>query len=184
MKISETALPGVLLIELQIFADARGSFMETWRWDRYEEQGIPVRFVQDNVSFSLHGVLRGLHFQNPHGQGKLIQALQGEIFDVAVDIRVGSPTFGHWVSVTLSQDNRRQLYVPEGFAHGFCVVSQTAVVSYKCTDVYHPPSEGGILWNDPDLNIAWPIAHPLLSPKDAAFPPLREIAQERLPRYR
>src|SRR5262245_40470608 len=129
MKISETALPGVLLIELQVFADARGSFMETWRRDRYEEQGIPAHFVQDNFSFSLYGVLRGLHFQNPHGQGKLIQALQGEIFDVAVDIRVGSPTFGQWLGVRLSEFNHHQLYITDGFAHGFCVMSQTAVVS-------------------------------------------------------
>jgi dTDP-4-dehydrorhamnose 3,5-epimerase len=183
MKISETALPGVLLIELQIFADARGSFMETWRWDRYEEHGVPARFVQDNISFSLHGVLRGLHFQNPHGQGKLIYVLQGEIFDVAVDIRLGSPTFGQWLGVRLSEYNHHQLYIPDGFAHGFCVLSPTALVSYKCTDVYHPQSEGGILWNDPDLGIEWPIARPLLSPKDAAFPLLREIAQGRLLRY-
>ena len=184
MNISETALPGVLLIELQVFADARGSFVETWRWDRYEAHGIPARFVQDNVSFSLQGVLRGLHFQQPYGQGKLIQALQGEIFDVAVDVRVGSPTFGKWVGVRLSRENHHQLYIPEGFAHGFCVVSPTALVSYKCTDVYHPQSEGGILWNDPALGIEWPSAQPLLSPKDAVFPPLREIAEKRLPRYR
>jgi len=184
MKISETALPGVLLIELQVFADARGSFMESWRWDRYEANGIPARFVQDNVSFSIQGVLRGLHFQHPHGQGKLLQVLQGEIFDVAVDIRVGSPTFGKWVGVTLSQENYCQLYIPDGFAHGFCVVSQTATVLYKCTTVYHPQSEGGILWHDPDLGIKWPVSHPLLSPKDAGFSTLREIAPERLPRYR
>ena len=184
MKISETNLPGILLIDVKVFADERGSFMETWQAERYVEAGVPYHFVQDNVSFSRHGVLRGLHFQYPHGQGKLVYVLQGEVFDVAVDIRVGSPTFGQSVGVTLSENNNRQIYVPEGFAHGFCVVSPTAMVAYKCTDIYRPQSEGGILWNDPELNIPWPIAQPSLSPKDAVYPLLRAIDPARLPRYR
>ena len=184
MKISETALPGVLLIDVRVFADARGSFMETWQSERYAEGGIPRHFLQDNVSFSHHGVLRGLHFQHPQGQGKLVYVLQGEIFDVAVDIRVGSPTFGQWVGITLSENNHQQLYVPDGFAHGFCVVSQSAMVAYKCTDIYRPQTEGGVLWNDPELNIQWPISQPNLSLKDASYPLLRDIDSMRLPQYR
>ena len=184
MKISETTLPGVLLVDVQVFTDARGSFMETWHSERYAEGGVPPHFVQDNLSFSRHGVLRGLHFQHPHGQGKLVYVLQGEIFDVAVDIRIGSPTFGQWVGVPLSEKNHQQLYVPDGFAHGFCVVSPTAMVAYKCTDIYRPQTEGGVLWNDPELNIQWPISQPNLSPKDASYPLLRDIDPARLPQYR
>ncbi len=183
MKVSETTLPGVLLIEPRVFTDSRGVFMETWRQDRYAAQGLPAQFVQDNLSLSVHGVLRGLHFQYPHGQGKLVQVLHGEIFDVAVDIRLGSPTFGRWIGLNLSGENHRQLYIPEGFAHGFCVASETAVVLYKCTNFYHPQAEGGVLWNDPELAINWPIRVPILSPRDALHPPLKALSQERLPLY-
>lgn len=177
----ETDLPGVVIIEPQVFEDARGFFMETWRQDRYQEYGLPVRFVQDNLSYSTRGILRGLHFQHPRAQGKLIQALHGEIFDVAVDIRVGSPTFGCWIGVVLSGDNRRQLYIPEGFAHGFCVISESALCAYKCTDFYVPAAEGGVLWNDPDIGIEWPVRAPILSSRDATHPPLKKIPRERLP---
>lgn len=183
MKISETALPGVLLIEPQVFTDARGFFFESWRQDRYHAQGLPVSFVQDNISVSAGNVLRGLHFQHPHAQGKLIQTLHGEIFDVAVDVRVGSPTFGRWLGMVLSAENHRQLYIPGGFAHGFCVISATSVVLYKCTDFYHPQSEGGVLWNDPDLGIEWPVQAPILSPRDAAYPPLHALPEQGLPVY-
>jgi dTDP-4-dehydrorhamnose 3,5-epimerase len=183
MKITETALPGVLLIEPRVFTDARGSFMETWHQARYHELGLPAHFVQDNISFSVRNTLRGLHFQHPKAQGKLVQVLHGEVFDVAVDVRVGSPTFGKWVGMKLSGDNAQQLYIPEGFAHGFCVMSDVAAVSYKCTDFYAPEAEGGIAWNDADLGIPWPSQSPLLSPKDASYPSLMRVPQDRLPRY-
>ncbi len=171
MKVEDTDLPGVKLIHPRVFEDARGFFMETWHRARYREAGLPD-FVQDNLSCSKKGVLRGLHFQHPHPQGKLVQVLAGEIFDVAVDIRQGSPTFARWVGVVLSSKNRRQLYIPEGFAHGFCVLSEEALVAYKCTDVYHPEADRGLRWDDPDIGIAWPIEDPILSPKDAGAPRL------------
>ncbi|MFZ3373647.1 MAG: dTDP-4-dehydrorhamnose 3,5-epimerase, partial [Desulfitobacteriaceae bacterium] len=146
------------------------------------EHGLPAIFVQDNLSFSQKGVLRGLHFQNPNGQGKLVYVLQGEVFDVAVDIRVGSPTRGEWVGVTLSSENKRQFYIPEGFAHGFCVTSDTALFAYKCTEVYQPQSEYGVSWQDPDLGIQWPIKKPLLSEKDLNYPRLKDISVVVLPR--
>lgn len=183
MKVIKTRLPGVLAVEPVVFGDARGFFMETWHKDRYLEAGLPAVFVQDNVSFSTRGVLRGLHFQNPNAQGKLVYVLHGEIFDVAVDIRVGSPTFGHWVGMILSSDNKRQLYVPEGFAHGFCVTSETALVAYKCTDFYNPRAEGGIIWNDPDIGIAWPCDNPVLSEKDQRFAALKDLPPDKLPRW-
>jgi len=181
MKISETKLPGVLIIEPAVFGDARGFFMETWHQKRCAEVGLPTSFVQDNLSFSRQGTLRGLHFQHPHAQGKLVYVLQGEVFDVAVGIRIGSPTFGQWVGVTLSADNKRQLYIPAGFAHGFCVTSETALFAYKCTDFYNPQAEGGILWNDPDIGIAWPIDTPVLSEKDRNYPRLKDLPPGRLP---
>jgi len=184
VKVSDTPLPGVLIIEPRVFDDARGFFMETWHQAHYQAVGLPAHFVQDNLSHSARGILRGLHFQNPHAQGKLLSVLQGEVFDVAVDIRVGSPTFGQWVGVVLSSGNRRQLYIPEGFAHGFCVTSETALLTYKCTDFYAPQAEGGLLWNDPDIGIEWPIRTPLLSAKDVAYPTLNTIPLGRLPRYR
>ncbi|HLM43347.1 MAG TPA: dTDP-4-dehydrorhamnose 3,5-epimerase [Archangium sp.] len=174
MKISETELPGVLLLEPKRFGDDRGFFMELFHAKRYSEAGIPGPFVQDNFSRSAKGILRGLHFQQPHAQGKLVQVFAGTVYDVAVDIRRGSPTFGKWVGVELSADNRRQLWVPAGFAHGFCVLSESADFHYKCTELYSPASEHGIAWNDPDLGIPWPVKSPLLSPKDSAAPRLKD----------
>lgn len=183
MLIHTTNLPGVVIIEPRVFGDERGFFMETWNQARYAEAGLPERFVQDNLSFSRHGVLRGLHFQNPNGQGKLVSVLQGEVFDVAVDIRLGSPTFGQVASVRLSAENKRQFYIPPGFAHGFCVTSETALFAYKCTEFYEPKAEASLRWNDPALAIAWPIEQPELSAKDAAAPTLADFPSERLPRY-
>ncbi len=181
MKAVPTSLPGVVIVEPKVFGDARGFFKETWSAQRYAEAGVAETFVQDNLSKSSRGVLRGLHLQHPHGQGKLVQAVLGEVYDVAVDVRRGSPTFGKWVGVTLSEDNHRQLYIPPGFAHGFCVTSETALFSYKCTDGYHPECELGVLWNDPDIGIQWPVDEPSLSDKDRAYPVLGDIAAEVLP---
>jgi dTDP-4-dehydrorhamnose 3,5-epimerase len=183
VKITPTALPEVLLIMPQFFADERGFFAETWNQARYQRAGLPAQFVQDNLSYSGRGVLRGLHFQYPQAQGKLIYVLQGEVYDVAVDIRAGSPDFGRWVGLSLSDANRQQLYIPPGFAHGFCVVSDSALLVYKCTAPYNPQTDGGIRWDDPELDIPWPCEQPLLSSKDAAAPLLREIEQRRLPPY-
>lgn len=183
MHITETTLPGVRLIEPKVFGDERGFFMETWNQARYAEIGLPGRFVQDNLSFSRRGVLRGLHFQHPNGQGKLVYCLQGEVFDVAVDIRVGSPTFGQSAVAILSGENRRQFYIPPGFAHGFCVVSDTALFAYKCTEFYDPQSEASLLWNDPALAIEWPVHAPDLSFKDRTALALNEFPVERLPHY-
>jgi len=175
MKVSETTLPGVYLIELRVFPDQRGFFQETWQATRYAEAHIPGPFVQDNHSYSTHGSLRGLHYQLKHPQGKLVWVLQGEVFDVAVDIRRGSPTFHRWVGVRLSADNFRQIYVPPGFAHGFCVLSEIADVEYKCTELYDPVDEFGVLWNDPALGISWPVHEPLLSEKDRTALRLAEL---------
>jgi len=179
----ETAIPGVVILEPKVFGDARGYFMETFSASRYEQVGVVGPFVQDNISFSQKGVLRGLHFQYPHGQAKLVQVMQGEVFDVAVDIRKGSPTFGQWVGAVLSAENHRQFFMPAGFAHGFCVLSETAMFCYKCTDYYAPACEGGIAWNDPDIGIEWPIQNPQLSAKDAAYGRLKEYPSEKLPAY-
>jgi dTDP-4-dehydrorhamnose 3,5-epimerase len=184
MKVEKAELPGVLLIDLDAFGDDRGFFCETWQQRRYEEIGVRGPFVQDNISLSARGVLRGLHFQHPNPQGKLVHVLQGEIFDVAVDIRVGSPSFGRWVGAVLSSENRRQMFVPEGFAHGFCALSESALISYKCTALYSRPSEGSLLWNDPEVGVRWPIERPSLSPKDEAAASLQQLAAEsRLPKY-
>lgn len=186
MNVIETKLPGVLIVEPKVFGDERGFFMESWNGARYEEAGIPgaeLSFVQDNLSYSARGVLRGLHFQNPRPQGKLVSVLQGEVFDVAVDIRVGSPTFGEWTGATLSADNRRQLYIPPDFAHGFLVTGEAALFHYKCTDYYAPDAEGTVLWNDPEIGIEWPVESPTLSGKDGAASPLSQIPEESLPRY-
>jgi dTDP-4-dehydrorhamnose 3,5-epimerase len=183
LNVTETELPGVLVIEPKVFGDARGFFMETYNAQRYAKAGIPARFVQDNLSSSRRGVLRGLHFQNPHGQEKLVQVLEGEVFDVAVDIRLGSPTFGRWVGTRLSGTNRHQFYVPAGFAHGFCTLSDRALFAYKCSDLYHPEAEGSILWSDSDIGIQWPVDQPVLSAKDAAASRLREVDTTRLPSY-
>jgi dTDP-4-dehydrorhamnose 3,5-epimerase len=178
MRIIPTRIPGVVLVEPPVFADERGYFTESWNHERYAAAGVPARFVQDNLSFSRRHVLRGLHFQNPRAQGKLVSVLQGAVFDVAVDLRQGSPTFGKWVGAELSEENRLQMYVPEGFAHGFVVTSDTALFSYKCTDVYVPACERSLRWDDPDVGVRWPVAAPVLSPKDAAAPLLRDLPDE------
>jgi dTDP-4-dehydrorhamnose 3,5-epimerase len=170
-----TGLPGVLLLEPDVFRDPRGYFVETFHERKYREAGIPHSFVQDNQSRSTRRTLRGLHAQLRKPQGKLIHTLQGEIFDVAVDIRPGSPTFGRWTSATLTGENFLQMFIPPGFAHGFCVLSEVAEVAYKCTDFYDPSDEIGFRWNDPTVGIAWPIQDPLLSKKDAALPSLAEL---------
>jgi len=184
MNVKETKLAGVLVLKLDVFSDERGFFLETWNSTRYEDAGIPGPFVQDNVSFSKKGILRGLHFQHPQSQGKLVQVLSGQVVDVAVDIRVGSPSFGQWLSEVLSDSNHKQMYIPPGFAHGYCVMSDTAVFSYKCTDFYNPTAENGIIWNDPDLNIDWPIKEPVLSPRDAKSLRLKDLQPEKLPHFR
>ncbi|MCA9471216.1 MAG: dTDP-4-dehydrorhamnose 3,5-epimerase [Nitrospirales bacterium] len=182
MKILETELPGVLLIEPDVHRDGRGFFLETYHDKKYREAGLCENFVQDNYSRSGHHTLRGLHAQVAYPQGKLIRASQGEVFDVAVDIRRGSPTFAQWIGVILSGDNFKQLYIPPGFAHGFCVLSEMADLEYKCTQVYHPNDEIVISWKDPDINIAWPVTHPLVSEKDDRARSLR-VEHERLPIY-
>lgn len=166
MKFEQTALAGVMIVDAKVFGDHRGFFMETYHKQRFAEAGIDSEFVQDNHSRSCRGTLRGLHYQIRHPQGKLVRAVQGTIFDVAVDLRRSSPTFGKWVGYELSDENRRQLYVPPGFGHGFCVLSETAEVIYKCTDLYHPEEERSLLWNDPHVGVQWPIQEPILSAKD------------------
>lgn len=184
MKFSPSKiLPEVLLIEPDIFKDNRGYFLETYRAKKYSEHGIPAQFVQDNRSQSIRGVIRGLHYQINMPQAKLIWVVDGEIMDVAVDIRKGSPAFGKWTSAILSSDNFHQIFIPEGFAHGFCVISKTATFMYKCTNYYDPESERGILWNDPFLGIEWPVSQPILSEKDKKNPSLQEIPEEYLPFY-
>ncbi len=181
MKVLETELPGVLIIEPMVFGDARGFFLETYRQDSYREAGIPEHFVQDNHSRSRRGVLRGLHYQLSQPQGKLVSVTRGRVFDVVVDIRRGSAAFGRWAAAILDDDNHRQLYVPPGFAHGFCVLSDEADFVYKCTDYYHPESERGIAWNDPDIGIPWPITDVSLSRKDTGNPRLASRYDHDLP---
>ncbi|MGH8501270.1 MAG: dTDP-4-dehydrorhamnose 3,5-epimerase [Gammaproteobacteria bacterium] len=183
MNVIETPLPGVLIVEPKVAGDERGFFMESFQTRRYADAGIVGSFVQDNVSFSRYGVLRGLHFQHPHAQGKLVYVLQGEVFDVAVDIRQGSPAFGKWFGAALSADNKRQMWVPAGFAHGFCVTSEAALFAYKCTDYYQPDAENTVAWNDPGIAIDWPLERPELSARDARALPLAEIPASRLPVY-
>jgi dTDP-4-dehydrorhamnose 3,5-epimerase len=182
VRFVETELKGVILVEPDVFQDARGLFLETYHENKYAEGGIPGPFVQDNYSFSVRGTLRGLHYQLNHAQGKLIAVLEGTVFDVAVDVRRGSPTFGKWFGIELSAKNRLQLYVPPGFAHGFCVISEAAGVTYKVTDFYSPQDERGIIWNDLALGICWPIAQPLLSSKDQAYKTIADM-MDQLPRY-
>ena len=174
MRVTPTAIPDVLIIEPDLHADRRGFFLERYHADRYLQHGITGPFVQDNHSRSVAGTLRGLHLQVRHPQGKLIHVIEGEVFDVAVDVRRGSPTFGRWVGVTLSAENFKQVYVPPGFAHGFCVVSPVAQLEYKCTDFYDPANEIGIAWNDPAIGIAWPVTQPLLSDRDTRHPTLAD----------
>jgi len=183
VKFLPTELPEVVIVEPDVHRDARGFFVETWSEPKYRAGGIDVAFVQDNHSRSVRGTLRGLHLQWPRAQAKLLRAATGEIFDVAVDVRRGSPTFGKWVGAILSAENGRQLFVPAGFAHGFCVLSDVADFTYKCSDVYVPEDEVTVLWNDPAIGIQWPIAEPLLSPRDAKGRTLTELG-DRLPAYR
>ena len=181
MKIIETSLPGCLVLEPAVFGDARGVFFETWNAERFGQHGLPVKFVQSNVSTSVKGVLRGLHYQWPRPQGKLVSVLEGEVYDVAVDIRRGSPTFGRHAAAILSAANKRHFWIPEGFAHGFLVLSETALFTYLCTAPYDRASDNSLRWDDPALAIDWPLADASLSAKDAAAPLLAEIAPERLP---
>jgi dTDP-4-dehydrorhamnose 3,5-epimerase len=183
MKIQKTELDGVLIIEPDVLDDQRGYFFETYQRQRYANAGINADFVQDNLSFSIKGTLRGLHYQHPHGQAKLVQVIQGEVFDVAVDIRRKSPTFGRWIGQHLSDENKKQIFIPEGFAHGFCVLSDTALFHYKCSDFYAPECEGGIVWSDPDVGIDWPIDSPLVSEKDSKFSCLKDLSEDKLPFY-
>lgn len=180
MKTTETALPGVLLVELAAFEDDRGYFLETWHHERYRAAGIAPAFVQSNAAHSRRGVLRGLHYQLGRPQAKLVWVPHGEILDVAVDIRRGSPTFGRWVGQVLSAENHRQLYVPAGFAHGYLVLSETADVIYQCSDFYAPAEERGVRWDDPTLAIAWPESAPVVSGKDRVLPLLKDAD---LPQY-
>ena len=182
MNVESTPIPGVIIIEPRAFSDNRGVFFETWSQARYGHVGIPERFVQDNLSRSSRGVLRGLHYQHPNAQGKLLSVLEGEIFDVAVDIRRGSPTFKQWVGVTLSAENRRQLYVPAGCAHGFQAISATVTVLYKCTEYYDSASELSVSWSDDELAIPWTLP-PMLSDKDRNAPVLRDIPRSLLPEF-
>jgi dTDP-4-dehydrorhamnose 3,5-epimerase len=181
MKVTKAAIPEILIIETDVHEDPRGFFMETYHQARYSESGIDWVFVQDNFVRSHRNILRGLHYQLKHPQGKLLYVTRGEIFDVSVDVRWGSSNFGRWVGLELSQENRRQIFVPPGFAHGYFVISEEADVIYKCTDFYAPGDEYGIFWADPDIGIDWPVQKPLLSPKDQKYPRLREVPKELLP---
>jgi len=175
VKVTELGITGLMLVEPRRFTDSRGWFMENWHAERYRDAGIDAEFVQDNVSYSTRNVLRGMHFQEPHPQGKLVWAVTGEIWDVAVDVRADSPTFGAWEGVTLSADNGRQLYLPPGFAHGFVVLSDSAIVTYKCTTKYRPEAERTLRWDDPEIGIDWPVREPVLSEKDRRGVGLAEV---------
>jgi len=183
MKTSRSENLDLIILEPQTFRDNRGYFLEVFQAERYRHLGIPDRFIQDNLSISTRGVLRGLHYQLGRPQGKLVWVVQGEVFDVSVDIRRGSPTYGCYDGVVLSSNNYRQVYIPEGFAHGFCVLSEMAILMYKCTDYYDPREERGIRWDDPTLNIVWPFTEPVLSEKDKSFPVLGDMALDQFPRY-
>ena len=182
MRLIETGFSGLVLIDPKVHEDPRGFFLEIYHAQRYAEAGISLPFVQDNFSRSVRGTLRGLHYQLKNSQGKLVMVTEGTVFDVAVDIRKGSPSFGRWYGTALSADNKRQLYIPQGFAHGFCVLSEVAGFVYKCTDFYSPGDERGIIWNDPAIGITWPVAAPLLSPKDQSYRTLAEMDSQ-LPIY-
>jgi dTDP-4-dehydrorhamnose 3,5-epimerase len=183
MRVTRASIPDVLILEPKVFPDERGFFLETYNKKRYRDLGMVEEFVQDNLSFSRKGVLRGLHFQNPNAQGKLVYVLEGEVYDVVVDIRRGSPDFGKWFGIVLSAGNRKQLYIPTGFAHGFEVTSETALVAYKCTGFYAPDCGRCILWNDPAIGINWPIQKPDLAVRDANASPLAAIDPDLLPEY-
>jgi dTDP-4-dehydrorhamnose 3,5-epimerase len=182
IRFVETGIPGVIVVEPEVHGDERGFFLETYHETKYRDGGIRGTFVQDNHSRSKRGILRGLHAQSPYPQGKLVRVVEGEVFDVAVDARRGSPTFGRHFATRLSAQNFRQLYAPPGILHGFCVISEVAQFEYKCTDLYHPEYEFSVRWNDPEIGIDWPMASPLLSARDAEAPPLAEL-RERLPRF-
>jgi dTDP-4-dehydrorhamnose 3,5-epimerase len=184
MNVENLAIPEVKLIKPRVFPDDRGFFLQTYHQDQYFQAGIEVRFVQDNWSRSTRGVLRGLHYQLKHAQDKLVSVVRGEVFDVAVDIRRGSPTFGKWVGQILSDSNRHQMFIPKGFAHGFCVLSGEADFVYKCSDFYAPGDEYGIRWDDPDIGVHWPDRQASVSPRDAAYPFLGAVPPDRLPEYR
>lgn len=184
MKIIETDLTGCVVIEPVVHGDARGFFYESFHAQKYRNAGLDLRFVQSNVSKSAQGVLRGLHYQFPNPQGKLVNVLVGEVYDVAVDIRVGSPTFGRWAAALLSADNKRHFWIPEGFAHGFAVLSESATFCYQCTALHDHASDAGIRWNDADIAVDWPINAPLLSGKDANAPFLRDVPPSKLPKYK
>ncbi len=183
MKIVATELAGCVIIEPSVFGDARGFFYESYNAEKYKNAGLDLRFVQTNVSRSAHGVLRGLHYQWPNPQGKLVSVLEGEVYDVAVDIRRGSPTFGRWTAAVLSAENKRHFWIPEGFAHGFAVLSDYATFSYQCTAAYDATADAGIRWNDADIAIDWPISAPRLSEKDMRAPFLRDVSREALPTF-
>jgi len=183
IRFIKASLPEVLLIEPDVFTDGRGFFLETYHQMKYAEMGVDQVFVQDNHSHSQRNTLRGLHYQLIHVQSKLVYVTSGEIFDVAVDIRHGSPTFGKWVGTRLSSENKRQIFIPKGFAHGFCVLSETADVIYKCSDFYAPGDEHGIFWRDPTIAVDWPVETPTLSPKDQQNPLLGDVAKKKLPVY-
>lgn len=184
MKVTELGMPGLKLIEPKRFGDQRGWFSEVWQDKRYREAGIAETFVQDNLAMSTRGVLRGMHAQQPHAQGKLVQVFQGRVFDVAVDLRVGSPTFAQWHGVVLDDENALQFYVPPGFAHGYYVMSERALFGYKTTDAYSPDSEFSVRWDDPGIGIEWPLdGDPILSDKDRAAPLLADIAESRMSRF-
>jgi dTDP-4-dehydrorhamnose 3,5-epimerase len=180
MNVIQCELRGLLVIEPKVFGDPRGYFLETWNQRRYREAGLDAHFVQDNISVSRRGILRGLHFQNPNSQGKLVSVLEGEVFDVAVDLRRNSPTFGRWHATTLTGETKRQFFIPAGFAHGFLVMSELAMFHYKCTDFYSPKDELTLRWDDPDVGIEWPMKEPLLSEKDTKGLRLRDLPRERL----
>ena len=183
LKRIDTRLPGVCVIEPVVHGDARGYFFESFHAEKYKALGIDAQFVQSNVSRSAQGVLRGLHYQWPNPQGKLVSVLEGEVYDVAVDIRRGSPTFGQWEAAMLTADNHRQLWIPEGFAHGFCVVSDSATFMYQCTALYDPKADAGVRWNDAAIGIDWPVAEPLLSAKDQQSPFLADVLADKLPMF-
>ena len=177
-KFVNTEIKGVYIVETKVFGDNRGYFMETYNYNDFKEEGLDMEFVQDNQSKSTKGVLRGLHFQKKHSQGKLVRVTRGKVFDVGVDLRDGSETYGKWVGVVLSEENKKQFYLPKGFAHGFVVLSDEAEFCYKCTDFYHPEDEGGLIWNDPDIGIKWPldgIDNIIFSDKDKLWPRLKDL---------
>ncbi len=183
METITTKLEGVVIVKPRVISDSRGYFLETFRQTRYADAGIDTLFVQDNLSFSSKDTIRGLHYQIKHPQAKLVQVITGHVFDVVVDIRVGSPRFGEWVGIHLTEENHHQLFIPGGFAHGFCVLSKTAHFVYKCSDYYAPDDEGGIRWSDPEIGIDWPVKDPIISPKDRDCSLLSDLKTDQLPRY-